>query len=241
MSHRAARALLLLACGAALGAASAAAQPLPPPETLQGWIRGFKESERGPFELIRWFCHDGRIRPARAGCGGEDMGVQHGDWNQQARALRDNGYAVANVLVALEPQRFVGPQADLDTWKQILLERFLVGFDDGWIFRGAYGYRGAFQIEDEEKAARQLVLSMLADRRWRDPTRFALLRESVRLLPLSVDTASAAEVRARAMQLATRDPSFASLRAKIHRFPDGGDAERVREFASSRGRPGMAG
>ena len=41
--------------------------------------------------------------------------------------------------MALEPQRFVGPNADLDTWTQILLERFLVGFDDGWIFRGAYG------------------------------------------------------------------------------------------------------
>jgi len=232
-------AALALAFGAASGAAPAAAQPAPSPETMQAWIRGFKDSERGPFELIRWFCFDGRIRPARAGCGGEDKGVQHGDWNQQARTMRANGYAVANVLVALEPQRFAGPNADLETWKQILLERFLIGFDDGWIFRGAYGYRGAFQIEDEEKAARRLILSMLADRRWRDPARFFLLRESVRLLPLSVDTASAAEVRARAMQLAARDPGFASLRAKIHSFPDGGDAERVREFAGSRARAGM--
>jgi len=230
---------LLAGLALALGAASAAAQPLPPPATLQSWIRGFKESERGPFELIKWFCHDGRIRPARAGCGGENMGVQHGDWNPQARAMRDNGYAVANVLVALSPQRFVGPNADLETWKQILLERFLVGFDDGWIFRGAYGYRGAFQIEDEEKAARQLILAILADRRWRDPAHFFLVRESVRLLPLSVDTASAAEVRARAMQIAARDPSFASLRAKIHSFPDGGDAQRVREFAEASGRAGM--
>lgn len=241
MRHRSLAALcgvVVSVVGLTLGAA-ASAQPLPPPEALQGWIRGFKDSERGPFELIKWFCHDGRVRPARAGCGGENMGVQHGDWNPQARTLRANGYAVANVLVALEPQRFVGPNADLDAWTQILLERFLIGFDDGWIFRGAYGYRGAFQIEDEEKAARQIILAMLADRRWRDPSRFFLIRESVRLLPLSVDTASAAEVRARAMQLAARDPGFASLRAKIHSFPDGGDAERVREFAESGGRAGM--
>lgn len=239
MSHRP-LAWLLVALSAVLAPAPrAAAQALPGPEVLRGWIEGFKTSERGPFELIRWFCHDGTIRPARTGCGGEGRGVQHGDWNPQARTLRDNGYAVGNVLVALEPQRFVGPNADLDTWKQILLERFLVGFDDGWIFRGAYGYRGAFQIEDEEKAARELILSMLADSRWREPARFALLRESVRLLPLTADTASAAEVRARAMQLAARDPGFASLRAKIHSFPDGGDAERVREYAAER--PRMAG
>src|SRR5690606_17744940 len=158
----------------------------------------------------------------------------------QARALRAGGYAIANVLVALEPPRFVGPNADLDTWKQILLERFLIGLDDGWIFRGAYGYRGAFQIEDEEQAARQLVLSMLADPRWRDPARFFLLRESVRLLPLAVDETSAADVRAKAMALASRDPAFAPLRAKIHSFPDGGDAERVREVAEREGRPALA-
>ena len=219
----------------------AAAQPLPPPEVLQSWIRGFEDSERGPFELIRWFCHDGRILPARTGCGGEDKGVQHGDWNERARLLRNNDFAIANVLVALEPQRFVGPRADLETWKQILLERFLVGFDDGWIFRRAFGYRGALQIEDEEQAARRLILSMLADPAWRDPARFTLLRESVRLLPLSVDTSSAADVRAHAALLATRDRAFASLRAKIHSFPDGDDAERVREFAASEGRPNLAG
>ena len=228
-----------LLCAALLAPVRAGAQPAPSPETMRDWVQAWKASERGPFELIRWFCHDGRIRPARAGCGGENMGVQHGDWNQQARTMRANGYSVANVLVALEPQRFVGPDADLDAWKQILLERFLVGFDEGWIFRGAYGYRGAFQIEDEEQAARRIVLSMLADRRWHDPERFFLLRESVRLLPLALDAASAAEVRARAMQIATRDPGFASLRAKIHSFPDGGDAERVREFADGSGRAAM--
>ncbi|HSJ98701.1 MAG TPA: PEP/pyruvate-binding domain-containing protein, partial [Myxococcota bacterium] len=58
-------------------------------------------------------------------------------------------------------------------------------------------------------------------------------------LPLALDTESAAAVRAQAMQLANRDPGFASLRAKIHSFPDGGDAERVREFAEASGRAGM--
>ena len=227
MARRAAAPLALLLALAA--APVRAASPAPP--VLQGWIEDMKVSPRGPFELIRWFCNDGTIRSARAGCRGHGDGVQHGDWNEQARELRRNGYLVANVLVALDPGRFVGPAADLDAWKQILLERFLIGWDEGWIFRGAYGYRGAFQIEDEEAAARRLVLAILADPRWRDPARFLLLRESVRLLPLSADQASAAEVRARAMNLANRDPGFAALRAKIHSFPDAGDSQRVLDYA----------
>jgi hypothetical protein len=219
--------------------ASAPASALPDAPTLRGWVEGFKQSDRGPFEVIRWFCNDGSIRPARAGCRGHGDGVQHGDWNAQARALRDGGYAVANVLVALRPEQFTGPHADLDAWRQILLERFLIGVDEGWIYKGAWGYRGAMQIEDEEAAARSLTLAMLADPRWREPGRFLLLRESVRVLPLAIDVASAAQVRADALNLAARDPGFASLRAKIHSFPDAGDAERVRDFAKRRARPGL--
>ena len=235
------RALLLglslttLFVGARAASASAAAPP-----AARGWIEEMKTSDRAPFEIIRWFCLDGTIRPARAGCGGVGRGHQHGDWNDQVRTLRAHGYELATVLIRLDPQRFVGPQADLTAWKQILLERFLVGFDEGWIFRGAFGYRGALQAEDEELAARRLVLALLADPAWRAPERFALLRESVRLLPLSVDETSAAGVRTRALQMAARDPAFGPLRAKIHNFPDGGDAERVRDFARTRGRPAMA-
>ena len=223
---------------ALLGAPPASALPDGP--TLRGWIQGFKHSDRGPFEVIRWFCNDGTVRPARAGCRGHGDGVQHGDWNAQARSLREGGYEIANVLVALRPERFTGPDADLDTWRQILLERFLIGADEGWIYRGAWGYRGAMQIEDEEAAARSIALAMLADPRWRDPARFLLLRESIRVLPLAVNQASAAQVRADALNLANRDPGFAALRAKIHSFPDAGDAERVREFARSRGRGGLS-
>jgi len=228
---------ILLAC---LIAGGAGADPLPAPLALRGWIDGMKRSERGPFESIRWFCSDGSIEPARAGCGRHGGGVQHGDWNARAVALREGGYQIANVLTALAPERFVGPHADLDGWRQVLLERFLVGFDGGWIFRGAYGYRGAFQIEDEEVAARKIVLAMLADPRWRSPARFALLRDSVRLLPIARDQVSAASVRTQAGQLAARDPGFAPLRAKIHSFPDGGDSRRVLDYAARHARPALA-
>jgi hypothetical protein len=234
--RRGAWAVAVLAGVALAGPTAAGGAAAPPPDVMRSWIEEMKSSDRGPFDLIRWFCNDGSVRPARAGCRGHGDGVQHGDWNPHARVLRENDYEVANVLVALDPERFTGPHADLDAWRQLLLERFLIGYDSGWIFRGAYGLRGALQIEDEEAAARRLVLAMLADPRWRDPSRYLLLRESVRLLPLSVDETSAAAVRADAMSLATRDPSFGSLRAKIHSFPDAGDAQRVREFAAHHGR-----
>src|SRR5262249_11462449 len=207
-----------------------------PPPVLRTWIGAMKRSERGPFEAIRWFCNDGSVEPAHAGGSRHGDGVQHGDWNARALALREGGYQIANVLVALPPERFIGPHADLDGWRQVLLERFLVGLDGGWIFRGAYGYRGAFQIEDEEAAARRIVLAMLADPRWRSPSRFALLRESVRLLPIARNQASAAAVRDQATQLAARAPGFGPLRAKIHSFPDAGDSRRVLEYAARRGR-----
>ena len=46
-------------------AAGPAAAELPPPEVLRGWIREMKLSPKGPFEAIRWYCHDGTNHPAR--------------------------------------------------------------------------------------------------------------------------------------------------------------------------------
>lgn len=202
------------------------------------WIEEMKRSERGPFSGIGWFCNDGTVRGPRAGCSGHGDGIQHGTWSEQTLALRRDGFLVANILAELEPEQFTGPEADLGLLRQVVLERFLIGWDQGWISRGAFTYRGAYQIEDEEAGARRVVLGMLADPRWREPSRFALLRETVRLLPIHVDTVSAAAVRAEALALASADPAFTPLRAKIHNAPDAADADRVREWAAARGRSG---
>lgn len=232
---------LALALGLALGclAPRAAGAELPPPETLRAWIQEMKESPKGPFERIRWFCRDGSVHPARPyPCESRGGGVQHGEWSARVEGLRDGGYWVGNVLADLRAGAFVGEGADLDVLKQILTERFLVRLDDGWIFRGARTYRGALQIEDEEAGARRVLEAMLADALWRTPARFFLLREAVRLLPRLADAVTAAEVRRLAVQVADRDPGFASLRVKIHNAPDADDARRVREHAAASGRPG---
>jgi rifampicin phosphotransferase len=197
-----------------------------------------KASPQGPFGGIGWFCNDGTVRGPRAGCSGHGDGIQHGTWSERTRQLRGDGYLIANILADLRPEQFTGDQADLTLLRQIVLERFLMGWDQGWISRGAYTYRGAYQIEDEEAGAQRVVLGLLADPRWREPSRYALLREVVRLLPIHVDTTSAAQVRADALALASADPGFMRLRAKIHNAPDAADADRVREYAASHNRSG---
>jgi len=208
------------------------------PGVMRVWIEEMKQSREGPFGGIGWFCIDGAVLGPRAGCSAHGGGIQHGTWSSRTLQLRADNYKIANILADLEPAHFTGPDADLPLLRQIVLERFLMGWDEGWIFRGAFTYRGAFQIEDEEVGAKRVVRALLGDPLWRDPSRFALLRETVRLLPIHVDTVSAAQVRADALQLAAADGAFMPLRAKIHNAPDAADADRVRDFARERGRTG---
>jgi len=217
--------------------AGAAGPSFPNAEKYAGWVEQMKRSPKGPFRRIRWYCADGTVQPPKAyACSKRGGGIQHGEWTDRVRAMRRSGYFVGNVIAELDPQAFVGPDADLDQLSQVLVERFLRAADQGWIFRGARSYRGALQAEDEEARARAVLLAMLGDASWRDPARFFLLRESARLLPLQTDAVSAQQVRQQAVTIADRDPGFKNLRAKIHGFPDAEDAERVREYARRRGR-----
>jgi len=207
----------------------------------RSWIAAMKESPRGPFARLRWFCSDGAILPPTGvGCAGHGTGVQHGEWSAETRTLREAGYEVATVLASLDPERFIGASAEVDALAQILVERFLVEADQGWILRGALSYRGAFQVEDEEKGARDLIGRMLADPEWHAPEKFLLLRETVRLLPLEQDAVTASTVRRLATDIAKTDGAFEPIRAKIHGRPDAGDAQRVRDYAAASGKPAIA-
>jgi len=215
---------------------------LPDTATLRQWVEEIKVAPRGPFQSIQWFCRDGTVQPPKAyACADHGGGIQHGLWTDRVASMRAGGYEIANLLADLDVARFTGPAPDLDTLTQILLERFLMRADAGWIFRGAFDYRGAFQIEDEEAGANALAEAMLADPEWRAPARFALLRETVRLLPLQADSVTASAVRQLAIDIADQDRGFANLRAKIHGAPDAADAAAVREYAGTRGRPELAG
>lgn len=213
------------------------AADLPDDATLRGWVAEMKDAERGPFDSIRWFCNDGSVRGARQGCSGHGGGIQHGRWSERTRALRDGGFLVANVIAEVAPEDVVGPDGR-PALEQILLERFLVEADDGWILRAVRSYRGALQAEDEEAATNRILDAMLTDPAWRSPKRYFLLREAARYLPRTPEEGdvSAADVRNAASWIARKDPAFRDLRIKIHSQPDSGDAARVRAYAADRGR-----
>jgi hypothetical protein len=229
-SHAALPILSLLALVAGPAAATA---PAAGGADHRAEIEVMKANPRGPFERIRWFCKDGSVLPPKAyACRDHGGGVQHGERNAEAKRLRGQGFAIANVYASLDPTPLLGANADLDLLGQLLMERFLIRVDDGWIFRGARSYRGALQAEDEEAGAKALMLAMLGDPAWLAPPRFARLREAARLFPLPrADEASAARVRAQALELAEKDKAFTPLRAKIHNVPDAGDAAKVRDYA----------
>lgn len=196
-------------------------------------IVNMKAAERGPFSRIRWFCTDGTVLPPQGTpCKEHGGGAQHGEWSEETIGLRQQGYWIANILSGLDMASFIEHPDFKTQLPHILIEKFLVGADDGWILRRAQFYRGAIQEEGERRAARNLLLEMVAKPEWIAP-RFAELRVAVRMLPHSENTASIQRVRQESASLSDRDDGFKALRAKIHGAPGAEDAASVRLYAST--------
>jgi len=198
----------------------------------RGWVDEMAGQERGPFSRLRWFCKDGTVLPPKAyACNNHGGGFQHGEWSDKTRELRNEGYLVANVLAGLDAAAWVDDPDFRNLYAQILIERFLVSTDDGWILRRALFYRGAIQEEDERAAARSLLMEMSSRDHWIGPA-FPALRAGVRMLPHGANSASIQKVRQVSASLSDQDDGFKSLRAKIHGSPGADDAKSVREYAN---------
>jgi hypothetical protein len=219
-----------------------AAQDIPPDaETLRGWVQAMKRSPRGPFKHIRWFCNDGTVQlPQEYACKEHGGGVQHGEWTQRVRTLRANGYYIANILADIHAEEFKQNPLHETILKQMLLEQFLIEADNGWIFRRARYYRGALQVEDEARSGRALLLELLAEPGWQE-NRFILMREAVRFIPHGYRGAPITEMRQLSRSLAENDQNFETLRIKLHVKPEASDAQRVRNYGSTKGKPELAG
>ncbi|MEE9148709.1 MAG: PEP/pyruvate-binding domain-containing protein [Candidatus Tectomicrobia bacterium] len=203
----------------------------PDKATLRAWIQEMKASPKGPFWRIRWFCNDGTILPPRAyACRPHGGGVQHGEWHKRTKQLRASGYKIATVLAGLDVEAFTKQPDYRSTYKQIVLEQFLIALDDGWILRQARFYRGALQAEDEIRAARRLLLGLLHIPAWTTQG-FLPLREGARLLSHGRGTATVTEVRQLSASLNKKDQGFRRLRNKIHAKPALADAAQVRQYA----------
>ncbi len=206
---------------------------LPEQETLHNWIEKMKMQRRGPFKRIRWFCKDGTILPPKPyACRGHDGGVQHGEWTDQIKQLRQHNYLIANLLADLSPEAFFA-RPDWDNHlKQIILEQFMREADNGWIFRRVPYYKGALQTEDENWHGHSLLLGLLQQPELRGRY-FLLLREAVRFLPHGHDSPPLTAMRQLAQRIGEQDTGFAPLRIKLHSQPEPADAVRVRRYAQT--------
>jgi hypothetical protein len=207
------------------------AADLPPQETLRQWIAEMKTSSRGPFARIRWFCNDGSILPPEPyACRDHDGGVQHGEWTDRVKRLRADGYYIANVLASTDLNQITSSPGYSDLYNQLLIEKFLITADDGWIFRKARYYRGAVQAENETAKARELLLGLAGKDVWASRG-FIPLRIGTNLLEHGAETISVAKVRQLSLALSEKDEKFLPLRIKMHNQPDREDAQRVRDYA----------
>jgi hypothetical protein len=222
---------LLVWAGLGLFAAAATTATAEDIDEYRQWIAAMKTHPRGPFKEIRWFCNDGSILPPREyACVEHGGGHQHGAWSEQTVALRDAGYKIASLLAGIDAEAQLEQPDFLDSYNQLLIEKFLVAADGGWILRRALFYRGAIQEEDERKGGRELLTTLIAQPEWLD-LRYPALRSGAGLLAHGKDTGSVRKVRQLSSSLADEDPDFEKLRGKIHGTPSADDARLVREYA----------
>jgi len=235
---------IIIILGIIIGVAAVSppeAAQLPDAETLRDWVQAMKSAPRGPFTRLRWFCNDGTILPPKEyACRDHGGGFQHGEWTDQVQLMRENGYFIANIYAGIDASRLMADPQQNDIVKQMILERFLIDADDGWIFQKARYYRGALQTEDENWGGRDLLLALVKDPVWHQK-QFLVLREAVRFIPHGRKDAPVSEMRQLALSLAERDPNFEKLRIKIHVHPELDDAARVRSYARLSGNPELEG
>ena len=233
-----ARFLIILICMSFSVSANVSQSSGSNPE-YQGWIEAMKTRERGPFKELRWYCNDGSVFPPKAyACVDHGGGYQHGAWSENTLTLREQGYKIANLLAGYDPEIQLAQPGFIDDYNQLLIEKYLLAADDGWIFRRALFYRGAIQEEDERAGGRKLLLALSSEPEWIG-TRYPALRIGAVLVSHGESTASVQKVRQVSAALSDQDPGFNDIRGKIHGTPDAGDARRVRDYAAGVDDPAM--
>ncbi|NQX90269.1 MAG: pyruvate phosphate dikinase, partial [Halioglobus sp.] len=228
--------ITLLACNTAL--ANALTSPDENSAQYRQWVVEMKDAERGPFSRIRWFCNDGRVLAPQPFACGEVGGRQHGEWSKRTLALREQGYKIANILAAIDVPAVTEEEDFIDLYNQMLIEKYLVAADDGWILRHAQFYRGALQEEGEARGGRALLVALAAVPEWTGH-RYPALRAGVRLLPHGKESGSVQKIRQASASLSDQDPDFKNIRVKIHGTPDARDATLVRDYAGGVDEPAL--
>ncbi len=235
--------LLAFCVCAAGGSAIAAAPALTPPEPAavaegRRLVDAMKTNERGPYSRLRWYCKDGAVLPPQAyACREHGGGHQYGEYSEQRRRLAELGWPVGTILTATPWEELWDEGRRNRRLRELLVERYLVEVDDGWVMRRARLYRGHIQVEDEEHAGREFLVQLLGKPDW-VAANFLLARESVRALPHSTGADGTESVRRLSQEIAERDPSFERLRISIHTRPGPADIGATAEWIAAARRRG---
>jgi hypothetical protein len=199
-----------------------------------------KDSERGPYRRIVWFCNDGTVQPpVPFACREHGGGRQHAEYSADRERLAELGWPVGTIFASLDWDELWDPTRRHLRLRQLVLEKYLVGVDDGWVLRRARWYRGRIQIEDEEAAGRELLLRLLGQGDW-VRSDFLLAREAARVIPHHGGEDRTRTMRRLAEDTANLDADFQRLRIKIHTSPEETDAAAVREWVAAARRRGVS-
>ncbi len=221
------------------------AQGFPPPLTeaevqeVKATIAAMKRDARGPYLRIRWYCADGTVQPpAGTPCRERGGGVQHAEFNDKALRLASLHIHVGTILQPLSLAELFDAARDNYRLKELVLTNYLFEIDDGWVLREARYYRGARQVEDEERKGHEFLEWMLSNREW-TASNFFLASQLVAILPHAAvsDEASARLIRNLSTEIADMDAAFLPIRVKIHSFPSRDDLAAVEKYLSSRKHP----
>lgn len=230
------RLVALLALAGHTVAVSAHAQlpPLTDQEVQEArtLIGAMKRDAKGPYLRLRWFCNDGTVHPPQGTpCRERGGGAQHAELNEGALRLAQLGFHVGTILQAAAFENLVDAERAYYRLREMGLIGYLEAVDDGWVLRGARSYRGARQIEDEERRGTAHLQRLLSDPAWTS-RHFLLATQLVATMPhtRAEDEQLTDRIRGLATQVADLDSGFADLRVKIHSLPSRDDAAAVDRY-----------
>jgi len=196
-------------------------------------IQSYKNSPRGPYSRILWFCKDGTTLPPQESCREHGGGVQHAELLPQAKTFWDWNLHIGTILTPRKFEELFDAARDHHWLKELVLEKYLVEADQGWIYNKAVAYRGARQIEDEEKAGRAFLIRLLSDPKW-SARNYHLAMQLIDSIPHGVEDSTVRRIRSLAAAASDADPRFLPIRAKIHSYPTPDDLKSVQTFLATR-------
>ncbi len=203
---------------------------------VESLIAAMKQDPRGPYLRIRWFCNDGAVLPPQGTpCRERGGGVQHAEMNERAQRFARLRVHVGTILQATPTDSLFDAAHGHFRLRELVLTQFLEEIDNGWVLRQARFYRGARQIEDEERSGQQHLETIITRPGW-VADHFLLARLSAGAIPhVGVgDEQNTHAIRNLATEIAEIDEGFLRIRIKIHSFPSRDDIATVERYLQGR-------